>query len=226
MSAPSAVPVPPVPPATPPGPPEAQPPGRAQSAAVLLLLLVGAGLVGWRWYADHYRTRPTDRLPHAAHRIDLNRATKADLMQVPGVGPQLAERIVARREAVGPFARVEDLDGVHGIGPATLDKLRPWIVVETVEPDPPAAEPDRLSRPPAGTRHVTMKPDVSAGRVNLNTATAAELDGLPGIGPVLADRIIAERRRRPFASVDKLRRVSGIGPKKLDAIRPLVTVGE
>jgi competence ComEA-like helix-hairpin-helix protein len=61
-----------------------------------------------------------------------------------------------------------------------------------------------------------------AGRlVNANTATAAELEALPGIGPVIAQRII---EGRPYRSVDDLDRVKGIGKKRLEEIRPLVTV--
>jgi competence protein ComEA len=53
----------------------------------------------------------------------------------------------------------------------------------------------------------------SAGPVNLNTAGAAELDALPGIGPVLAQRIVDHRTREgPFTSVDQLDDVPGIGP--------------
>jgi competence protein ComEA len=63
------------------------------------------------------------------------------------------------------------------------------------------------------------------GRVNLNTADAAALDTLPGIGPATAAKIIAWRDRNGrFASVDDLLDVGGIGPAKLDAIRDLVTV--
>ncbi|MBI3961680.1 MAG: helix-hairpin-helix domain-containing protein [Deinococcus sp.] len=58
-------------------------------------------------------------------------------------------------------------------------------------------------------------------RVNLNTATQAELEALPGIGPVLARRII---ENRPYSSVDDLLRVSGIGPATLERLRPLVRV--
>lgn len=66
---------------------------------------------------------------------------------------------------------------------------------------------------------------VAAGPVNLNTATADELDGLPGVGPATAAAIIAHRDAHgPFASVDQLADVRGIGPAKLEALRGLVTV--
>ena len=67
--------------------------------------------------------------------------------------------------------------------------------------------------------------NVVPGPVNINTATAADLDALPGIGPVLAERIIAWRTDHgPFPSVDALDAVSGIGTKLLANIRGLVSV--
>ena len=57
-------------------------------------------------------------------------------------------------------------------------------------------------------------------RANGNTATQAELEALPGVGPVIAKRIIAGR---PYRSVDDLDRVKGIGKRRLAEIRPLVT---
>ena len=57
--------------------------------------------------------------------------------------------------------------------------------------------------------------------VDLNTATLAELDALPRVGPAMAARIVA---KRPFRRPDDLRRVSGIGPSTLRALKPLVTV--
>jgi competence protein ComEA len=63
--------------------------------------------------------------------------------------------------------------------------------------------------------------------VNLNTATAQQLELLPGIGPALAQRIIEERGRRgQFKSVDDLDKVKGIGPRTLAKLRPLVRVDE
>ena len=63
------------------------------------------------------------------------------------------------------------------------------------------------------------------GKINLNTATLAELDSLPGIGPVLAQRIIDYRETHgPFQSVEELLNVEGIGPSLLEKIRDRIEV--
>lgn len=66
----------------------------------------------------------------------------------------------------------------------------------------------------------------AGGVVDINTADAAGLDSLPGVGPVLAERIIQWRQENGrFTSVDDLGEVSGIGEKMLERLRPLVRVG-
>ena len=60
--------------------------------------------------------------------------------------------------------------------------------------------------------------------MRINSASASELQSLPGVGPALAQRIIAERSRGRFASAEDLLRVSGIGKAKLEKMRAYVEV--
>jgi competence protein ComEA len=69
-------------------------------------------------------------------------------------------------------------------------------------------------------------PGAAGGKVDLNTASAEQLDALPGVGPATAQKIIADRTSNgPFRTVDDLLRVPGIGPAKFDALKDLVTAG-
>ena len=62
--------------------------------------------------------------------LSLNSATIAELVELPAVGPKIAERIVAFRRKRGPFKRLEQLTEVNGIGAKTLEKLRPLLIVK------------------------------------------------------------------------------------------------
>lgn len=58
------------------------------------------------------------------------------------------------------------------------------------------------------------------GVINPNIATEAQLLGLPGVGPALCARLVAARAERPFRNLEDLDRVKGIGPAKLEKLRP------
>lgn len=119
---------------------------------------------------------------------------------------------------------------------------RPAPATAAATPDPTATpDPAELPDPAAATRRsdagdpTLMPPQAAADprsaqpaidRLDLNRATAAELDALPGIGPVLAGRIVEERTRRAgFERVEDLLAVPGIGPKLFARLRLRVRVG-
>ena len=82
-------------------------------------------------------------------------------------------------------------------------------------------------RAEGGTRDGAREARGRTAPLDINRATAEEFQRLPGIGPTLAAQIVRARERRgSFASSEDLRAVPGIGPRKLDAIRNLITVGE
>ncbi len=69
-------------------------------------------------------------------------------------------------------------------------------------------------------------PSQAGGKVNINTATAAQLESLPGVGPATAQKIVASRQSEgPFGCCEDLMRVSGIGQKKYDGLAELICVG-
>ncbi len=113
-----------------------------------------------------------------------------------------------------------------------------WNTVGELQPPPPPVTllrgvlaPDSTGAPPLndapGSDVYGDVRTVPAGPVDLRTADAAELETLPGIGPVLARRIMAWRSERngPW-TVEDLLDVSGIGPVKLELFRPFATVGD
>lgn len=73
--------------------------------------------------------KPTELNQDARPAVNLNTADLDALIALPGVGPALAERIVAYRELSGPFASVDGVLHVSGIGPALLERLRPEVTI-------------------------------------------------------------------------------------------------
>ena len=135
--------------------------------------------------------------------LDPDRATARDLDRLPGVGMRLAKEIVSDREIRGPFGSAEALLRVDGIGPAAVRRLEPFLRFQA----PRQAIPATRETP------------------NLNTMTLADLERLPGVGPSLAQAILAYRDKNgPFADPGELERVPGIGPKLAARLSNLVVI--
>ena len=100
---------------------------RITSASPFLALLFGLLVVA---AADAKKVPP-------ARPVDLNSATAAQLEQVPGIGPSIAQAIIAFRQKSSPFRRVEDLLAIHGINRRKLDLMRPYVAVVPVRPAKP-----------------------------------------------------------------------------------------
>lgn len=100
-------------------------------AASLLALALLAIAAHWSWQSAH--NRRLIEIDHAEpglaeFRIDINQADWPEIALMPGVGEVLAKRIVTDRGANGPFQDHSDLRRVRGIGPKTLDGMRPYLV--------------------------------------------------------------------------------------------------
>jgi competence protein ComEA len=188
-------------------------------AAALAVALGGAGL----WYArslpkpvEVRATSPRAAAPSAASVTPSAPPLIVDVagaVRKPGVYEfRDGDRVVdAIRAAGGPTPKAS-LDALNLAAPLTDG-------VQILVPLAPAAGAAGVAQPGGGSA------DGTAALINLNTASAADLEALPGIGEVISQAIVDYRiENGPFATVDDLLDVSGIGDVTLANIRDLVTV--
>jgi len=127
-------------------------------------------------------------------------------------------RVIDAVEAVGGAPADADLDRLN-LAAKLVDGERVFVP-KVGQADPGAVAGDATSTGDSSSANGTP-----SGKLDLNTATQAQLEALPGIGPAYAQAIIAERQRRGgFKAVNELRGVRGIGDKRFAEIAPLVTV--
>jgi len=135
----------------------------------------------------------------------------------------------AERSALNPAARVGDgmeyVIPVQSARSATATAKPATVVASTSSPTATATAAAIEPRP---TARVAVSPPATsaAGRINLNTATREELEALPAIGPVFAQRIIDDRTANgPYKQIEDLARVRGISSRTVDQLRDRITVG-
>jgi competence protein ComEA len=123
-----------MPAATPPEPTPAQRLlRRADQATVAALVAFGLAALAWHWLAHGGRSGRLIEIDHvdplsAQFKIDINTADWPEFATLPDVGETTARRIVDYRKRNGPFQSLDDLRQVRGIGPKTMERLRPYFL--------------------------------------------------------------------------------------------------
>nr|PZM96420.1 MAG: competence protein ComEA [Actinomycetota bacterium] len=182
-------------------------PRAAATAAVVIAILVAFAVL-----ADAAS-------PRAA--VPLATPSLLDAPSLGGPGDRVTVHVVGAVASPGlyeldPGARIADAVKAAGGAQDDADLAAVNLAREVVDGEQ-VVVPRVGEAPAAGA--------AGSGRVGLNGANAAELESLPGIGPVLAERIVQDRERNgPFRSVEDLTRVPGVGPAVLERIRDLVTM--
>ncbi|MCX4693404.1 ComEA family DNA-binding protein [Streptomyces sp. NBC_01408] len=205
-------------------------------AAVAVVLLVAVGFAAQQYWSGRPQpvTAPAVVAPGTAPPVIPDPAPVPAAAALPGAAQGAGARIVVdvsgkvrdpgvRRLPAG--SRVEDaLAAAGGVRPGTdttgLNRARVLVDGEQVlvgapaQPQPPAGGAGSGSGPGSGP---------SAAPISLGSATVEQLDGLPGVGPVLAQHIVDFRTARGgFRSVEELRQVEGIGERRFADLRTRV----
>lgn len=141
-----------------------------------------------------------ENAPHfvAKGPLDINRASMEDWQRLPGIGEKRARQIVNFRESLGGFLSVGQVGEMYGLPDSVFQKIRPMLEIGSVE----------------------------VRKINLNAATAEDLDAHPYISGKQAKLIVAYREQHgAFASVDDLAKIAVFSDKKwLEKVRPYLDV--
>jgi competence protein ComEA len=199
-------------------------PGRLGARSLWIAGLVAALLlVVWTWL-DRPQVEPAPVPPPG-------RSAAAGSPSVPSVGEAAETSATVVVSVVGSVARPGLVTLPSGARVAAAVEAAGGLLAEA---DPASVnlaalvvDGQQIVVGAPGVEAATGEADVGTppgGPLNLNTASVAELDALPGVGPVLAQRIVDHRKQGPYTSVDELDDVPGIGPARAAELAELVTV--
>jgi competence protein ComEA len=213
-------------------------PGRPGATALALVAAVAAVLAAAGVWWERPRAEPVDALPVVS--IATPGATPGATPDAePGVGGtpggSIVVSVVGKVRTPGLVtladgSRVADAvaaagGALPGVDPAALNLARRLTDGEQIAVGTAPAADSADSTVPSGPGAASGPDGRHSGSVDINRATAAQLDTLPGVGPVTAERIVQWRTRNgPFRRVEQLREIEGIGERRFAQLRALVTV--
>lgn len=207
--------------------------------AISTLVILTCGVMLWQGISTGYTPTPVESQPGQGLSVPADNATQPPEQNAPPAGNEeivvhvagavknpgvvrirRGSRVDDAVRAAGGFSSQADPDSVNLAQPLE-DGVQVYVPRKgesvVVEGRVGAVEPSSAS--------ARARSEGSTGRININTATAEQLESLPGIGPVTARAIVEYRRQNGgFHSVEELLEVRGIGEKRLEQIRPFVTV--
>ncbi len=207
---------------------------RPRRLLIWLVLSVGLGYGIWRWR----QSQAADHVPAMPPVTPRPTPASADAPAAPSGPRRIATRVhrgappsLSASGATATTAAVtEEPPPAPSEPPATPEQSLAPLAPEEVtsahaEPEPPAAPEQSLAPLTPEEAVADAAEPANAGPVNINSADLQTLVDLPGIGRALATRIIAYRDQHgPFATVDDLVAIQGIGPNNINDFRELVTV--
>ena len=197
-------------------------PGAARAIAIVLLGCLA--LVAWWWWQG--RPRPVEEIPRTSVNAEAPGQNSEDAPIDSSTTTMLTVHVIGRVRQPGIVELPEGArvaDAIKAAGGLRDERLRSDLNLARLVVDGEQIDVRRRAAEASTTTAGGSSP--TPGPINLNTADAAALQSLPGIGPVLAGRIVAWRDANgPFPNVDVLGEVSGIGPALMADLRPLVRV--
>jgi competence protein ComEA len=199
--------------------------------AVLALVTLGVGVFVWAQLRPQPQPAPADGGPITAAQVQATATPQSRAGGGSGAGVTVHVTGRVRQPGVQELpagSRVADAVAAAGGTTAGADLERVNLARKLLDGEqvqvPTKGQP--LAAPPApGAPASPGEAGPTQGQpLDLNTATAEQLEALPGVGEVTAQRIVAHRAKQPFRSVEDLLDVEGIGERRLESLRGLVAV--
>jgi len=123
--------------------------------------------------------------------LDINEASKEDLMKINGIGDKISDRILEQKQKYGAFVSMEQMEDVWGLSPEVIEKLKSHF-------------------------NISVKPNVK--KININNASVKELSQFPFFGYQLAKEIVTYRTMKGDIKIEELSKVKGFPVEKIKII--------